>query len=87
MVTSLNVLIFLVTSLFPIPGGAGGAEFGFTALFAKFIPTHSKLILAMLIWRILTYYLGLFLGMIAMAMHPEKAEEIPMTEDSQETEL
>jgi hypothetical protein len=25
--------------------------------------------------------------MIAMAMHPEKAEEIPMTEDSQETEL
>ncbi|AVK62772.1 hypothetical protein C5Z26_00835 [Lactobacillus sp. CBA3606] len=76
MVTSLNVLIFLVTSLFPIPGGAGGAEFGFTELFAKFIPSHSKLILAMLIWRILTYYLGLFLGMFAMAMRPEKAEEI-----------
>ncbi|WP_426665275.1 lysylphosphatidylglycerol synthase transmembrane domain-containing protein [Lactiplantibacillus plantarum] len=88
MVTSLNVLIFLVTSLFPIPGGAGGAEFGFTALFAKFIPSHSKLILAMLIWRILTYYLGLFLGMIAMAMRPEKAEEIPIAapsrSDSQE---
>ncbi|RRK09994.1 UPF0104 family protein [Lactiplantibacillus garii] len=80
MVTSLNVLIFLVTSLFPIPGGAGGAEFGFTELFAKFIPSHSKLILAMLIWRILTYYLGLFLGMIAMAMRPEKAEEIPLDE-------
>lgn len=80
MVTSLNVLIFLVTSLFPIPGGAGGAELGFTALFAKFIPSHSKLILAMLIWRILTYYLGLFLGMIAMAMRPEKVEEIPIAE-------
>ena len=82
MVTSLNVLIFLVTSLFPIPGGAGGAEFGFTELFAKFIPSHSKLILAMLIWRILTYYLGLFLGMIAMAMRPEKAEEIQPDESS-----
>lgn len=88
MVTSLNVLIFLVTSLFPIPGGAGGAEFGFTELFAKFIPSHSKLILAMLIWRILTYYLGLFLGMIAMAIRPEKAEEIPAAElptNAQET--
>lgn len=76
MVISLNVLIFLVILLFLILGGVGGVEFGFMVLFVKFIFSYSKLILVMLIWWILMYYLGLFLGMIVMVMWFEKVEEI-----------
>lgn len=75
MVTALHVLIVMVISLFPIPGGAGGAEFSFEALFASYITSRSKLVLAMILWRVITYYLGMFAGMWAMAIKPDKVTE------------
>lgn len=72
MVTSLHVLIVMIISLFPIPGGTGGAEFSFSVLFSSFIGVHSKLVLAMILWRILTYYFGMFAGMFALVMRPDK---------------
>lgn len=72
MITCLHVLIFMVISLFPIPGGAGGAEYGFSVLFSNFIGNSSKLVLAMMIWRLLTYYFGMFAGMVAMVLRPDK---------------
>ncbi|USS86371.1 lysylphosphatidylglycerol synthase transmembrane domain-containing protein [Fructilactobacillus cliffordii] len=72
MVTSLDVLIFLVISMFPIPGGAGGAEYSFEKLFRSYIHSSSKLALAMILWRLLTYYLGLFLGLIALMIKPRR---------------
>ncbi|KRN20310.1 hypothetical protein IV79_GL000979 [Pediococcus claussenii] len=72
MITCLHVLIFMVISLFPIPGGAGGAEYGFSVLFSQFVGNSGKLVLAMLIWRLLTYYLGMFAGMVAMVVRPNK---------------
>ena len=76
MITALHVLIVMVISLFPIPGGTGGAEYSFAIVFSSFMTSHSKLILAMLLWRILTYYLGLFAGMFALVMKPDKVEEV-----------
>ena len=70
MVVSLHVLIFMIISLFPIPGGSGGAEYGFTSLFKSYITSPSKLVLAMVIWRFLTYYLGIILGIGAMLINP-----------------
>ncbi|ANZ57986.1 hypothetical protein BGL34_02455 [Fructilactobacillus lindneri] len=72
MITSLNVLIFLVISIFPIPGGAGGAEYSFEMLFKSYVSNGSKLVLAMILWRILTYYLGLILGSFALVAKPSK---------------
>lgn len=72
MITCLHVLIVMVISIFPIPGGSGGAEYAFTILFGSYITNSSKLVLAMLLWRILTYYLGIFAGMIALAVKPDK---------------
>ncbi|GKT04292.1 lysylphosphatidylglycerol synthase transmembrane domain-containing protein [Furfurilactobacillus entadae] len=77
MVTALHVLIVMVISLFPIPGGAGGAEFSFEALFASYVTSRSKLVLAMILWRIITYYLGMFSGMWAMALKPDRVTERP----------
>ena len=78
MVTALHVLIVMVISLFPIPGGAGGAEFSFEALFASYVTSRSKLVLAMILWRVITYYLGMFSGMWAMALKPDKVTEEPV---------
>ncbi|MTV81998.1 lysylphosphatidylglycerol synthase transmembrane domain-containing protein [Secundilactobacillus folii] len=72
MITCLHVLIVMVISIFPIPGGSGGAEYAFTVLFSSYITNSSKLVLAMLLWRILTYYFGIFAGIGALAVKPDK---------------
>lgn len=72
MVISLHVLIFMIISLFPIPGGAGGAEYSFSVLFASFIGSGTKLVLAMILWRLLTYYFGMLAGMVALFIKPDK---------------
>lgn len=71
-VMTLHILIVMVISLFPIPGGAGGAEYSFSLIFATFVNSGSKLVLAMIIWRIITYYLGMFGGMVALVIRPDK---------------
>lgn len=75
-VTTLHVLIVMVISLFPVPGGTGGAEFSFDAIFSLYIHSNSKLVLAMILWRIVTYYFGMFLGMIALVQKPQKVKRI-----------
>lgn len=71
-VMTLHVLIVMIISLFPIPGGAGGAEYSFSLIFSTFVDSGSKLVLAMLIWRIITYYFGMFGGMVALVISPRK---------------
>lgn len=75
MVTSMHVLIVMVISLFPIPGGAGGAEYSFEMIFKSYIASNSKLVLAMILWRLLTYYFGMLAGMVAMVIRPDKVVE------------
>lgn len=65
LVMSLHVLIVMVISLFPIPGGTGGAEIGFSMIFSAFLPNTGLLVCAMFLWRFITYYLGMFAGIIA----------------------
>ena len=72
MVVSLHVLIFMIISLFPIPGGSGGAEYSFSILFRNYVTNPDKLLLALIIWRLLTYYLGMFLGVIALFIKPDR---------------
>ena len=57
--------VMLIGSFVPIPGGTGGLEYGFTQFFGVFI-TGSGLMAIMLVWRFVTYYLGLFIGAIAI---------------------
>lgn len=72
LVMTLHVLIVMVISLFPIPGGAGGAEYSFSLIFSTFVNSGSKLVLAMIIWRVITYYLAMFGGMVALVITPQK---------------
>lgn len=74
MVVSLHVLIFMIISLFPIPGGAGGAEYSFSVLFASFVHSNTKLVLAMILWRLITYYFGMIAGMVALMIKPDRVK-------------
>ena len=67
-----HAFIIMIISLFPIPGGTGGAEYSFSLLFGTFVVSPGKLVLAILLWRIVTYYLGIILGLIALMVKPTK---------------
>ncbi|GKQ42456.1 phosphatidylglycerol lysyltransferase [Companilactobacillus sp. RD055328] len=68
----LQIMIVMIVSIFPIPGGSGGAEYSFKSLFSGFLPVQSSLVLGMFLWRFITYFLGMFLGIIGVAKSPQK---------------
>lgn len=70
---SLNIVNTLVTSAYvlimgsfvPIPGGSGGIEYGYMQFFGNFI-SGSILSTTLLLWRFITYYLGILIGGIML---------------------
>ncbi len=66
---TLQAITDLVICFIPIPGGAGTAEFTFSALFATYFTAvggQGIFVWAMLFWRILTYYGYLIQGALVM---------------------
>ncbi|WP_225743130.1 lysylphosphatidylglycerol synthase transmembrane domain-containing protein [Marinilactibacillus sp. Marseille-P9653] len=60
-VIAFHAFIMMFSSLVPIPGGSGGAEYSFSLLFGLILqPTI--LILCLIFWRIITYYSCLIFG-------------------------
>lgn len=55
--------ITMIGSFIPLPGSTGGIEYGFFSFFSNFI-AGSILNATMLIWRTVTYYLNIILGLI-----------------------
>ncbi len=55
--------VTLMGSYIPLPGGTGGLEYGFLVFFGCFI-NEPKLTASMIIWRFITYYLGIIIGAI-----------------------
>lgn len=73
--TSLNPLttltssayVLLMGSFVPIPGASGGIEYGFLKFYGNFL--SKEVISAILIvWRFITYYLGVILGAFAFSL-------------------
>jgi len=56
----------MVSAFVPLPGGSGGAEGSFVLFFAPFFP--DDLLVALLLWRIVTYYLGMVVGALVMTV-------------------
>lgn len=59
-----SAYIMVMGSFVPLPGGAGGVEFGYLQFFGSFI-AGPILTTSLLIWRVITYYLGMIIGGIA----------------------
>ncbi len=66
VIGSLAVVTFLMYFA-PTPGGAGFAELAFAGLMATQI-TGSDLVLVIFVWRCLTTYLGMALGLVVSAL-------------------
>lgn len=58
-----SAYVMLITSVIPLPGASGGAEMGFLLFFSSFITGPSATAI-MLLWRFVTYYIGLLTGFI-----------------------
>ena len=65
-----SAYVMLIGSMVPIPGGTGGLEFSFVAFFQNFIK-GPKLSIIMIVWRLITYYFGIFIGAIALSIKKE----------------
>lgn len=73
LVTPLTAIVasaytLIIGSFVPIPGGTGGIEYGFLRFFGVF-NTGSTLSAILLIWRFITYYLGIIVGGVAFSFY------------------
>ena len=62
---------FLIGSFVPIPGATGGLEYGFVDFF-KVFTSGALLSAGMLLWRLVTYYLSMFVGGITLLAYRRK---------------
>lgn len=60
-IISAQAFVLMISSFVPLPGGAGGAEISFLAFFRLFFPSN-LLNVAILIWRMITFYLPICVG-------------------------
>ena len=60
--------VMIIGSFVPIPGGTGGIEYGFMFFYSYFIK-GSILNAVMLVWRFVSYYLGMIFGAIALSFY------------------
>ena len=62
-----SAYVLIIGSFVPIPGGSGGIEYGFMQFFGNFI-SGPALSASLLVWRFITYYLGMILGTISISL-------------------
>lgn len=59
----LQVFLTITVTLFPMPGASGASEIGFYGFMAMFFKSDI-IFLAMLMWRLISYYSNIFIGAI-----------------------
>lgn len=52
----------MASAYLPMPGGSFGAEGMFYLMFSAFLPQNAPIFLVLLVWRILTYYMTIFMS-------------------------
>ncbi len=67
-----SAYVMLIGSFVPLPGGTGGVEFGFLKFFGVFITNEAILRALMLLWRFITFYMGIIVGAIALNIKERK---------------
>ena len=67
----LSAYTFLIGNFVPIPGGTGGLEYGYMDFFGLYAK-GGLLSSSMLLWRLLTYYLGMIIGGITLMTYRKK---------------
>ena len=73
--------VFLITAFIPLPGAAGGTEVFFAIVFASFYGSSAATTSALLIWRFVTFYVGLIIGLIVTAVYSRK-KQVKLVEEA-----
>ena len=66
--------VMMVSSFVPIPGAGVGAEASFSLFFSSFYPEEGQLALAVILWRFISFYLTIIVG-VFFAMRIGKAKK------------
>jgi hypothetical protein len=69
-----SAFVLLVGNFVPIPGGSGGIEYSFYLIFGGIVK-ETLLSPAVLVWRFITYYLGVLIGGVALGFFKTKGSE------------
>lgn len=64
-IITASAFVLIIGNFVPIPGGSGGIEYGFLKFFGAFV-SNSILLSALIVWRFITYYLGIIIGGISL---------------------
>jgi uncharacterized protein (TIRG00374 family) len=64
-------ILFMITSFVPVPGAGGAAEGGFYLFFRNFF-SPTTIAGAVIMWRIMTYYMNIFVGAPFALRNPRK---------------
>ena len=63
--------VTMVSAYVPLPGGSGAAEGSFVLFFGIFFQA-SDLLVALLLWRLITYYAGIVVGALVMMISKKR---------------
>jgi len=79
---ALSSYLTLITAYIPIPGASGGAELFFGLLFGSLFLSSTNVVSGMLLWRFITFYFTLFIGLIVTLVFNHRRrvdmlEEVP----------
>lgn len=69
-----SAYVYVIGAFVPIPGASGGIEYGFTQFFGNFIGL-GKISATVIIWRFITYYLGLIIGGALFSLEEKKVKK------------
>ena len=67
-----SAYVYLIGAFVPIPGASGGMEYGYNQFFGNFL-SSGPLAASLLLWRFITYYLGMIVGALLFSL--EKKED------------
>lgn len=63
-VISAQAFVTMISSFVPLPGASGGAEYSFYTFFSPFCADRGVINLIMLLWRMITFYLPIGVGLV-----------------------
>lgn len=61
---SVSCYVWMFSSFIPLPGASIGSESGFILFFSDIFNQQASVTIAMLVWRFVTYYLPIIVGLI-----------------------
>lgn len=64
VVVSAQAFVTMISSFVPLPGASGGAEYSFYTFFSPFCTDKGIINLIMLLWRMITFYLPIGVGLV-----------------------